>query len=202
MSKDQAEHLAAAINLKRSDLPGYRATPSQESADDRRQDTRLARCAGGVPPSKDIAKEDSPDFTVGAAAQVRQVSSSVTVLPSAALAAKDLAAVKSTRGRNCFRTFVNGILAKAGNGQVQFGKAQVTTFEPSASGADGAFGYRVRVVARSNGTRIPFYVDGLGFTSGPVEVSLDVMSIGRRFPAADEQKLFATLAQRAQGQST
>jgi len=202
MTKDQAEALAAAINLKRSDLPGYRATPSTSSGEDSKEDQRLNRCAGGVPDSKDVAKEDSPDFSTGGGTRVRQVSSTVSVLPTAALAAKDLAAVKSTRGRSCFRTFVNALLAKAGNGQVSFSKARVTPFQPATNGTDGAFGYRVRVTARGNGIRIPFFVDGLGFTKGPVEVALNVMSIGKRFPTTDEQRLLTVLVNRAQGQAS
>jgi hypothetical protein len=199
MSKSAATSLADAINLKPADLPAYQATPAEKDTADQAANARFTRCIGGVPTSKDIVDIDSPDFSAGAGAHARQLSSNVTVLPSAALAAKDLAAARSARARACFQTFVNELLRKSASGQVTFSSARITRLHPSAKGSDGAFGYRVRVVAKGPAARLPFYVDILGFTKGPVEVSLTGVSITEHLPSTLEERLLNTLATRAQG---
>jgi hypothetical protein len=199
MSKSAATSLANAINLKPADLPAYQATPAQKDTSDEAANARFARCIGAVPESKDIVNIDSPDFSAGAGTHARQLSSNVTVLPSAALAAKDLAAARSPRTRTCLRTFVNALLSKSASGQVTFSSARITRLHPSAKGSDGAFGYRVRVVAKGPAATLPFYVDILAFTKGPVEVSLTGVSITERLPSTLEQRLLDTLASRAQG---
>jgi hypothetical protein len=47
------------------------------------------------------------------------------------------------------------------------------------------------------GTTIVYYIDTFGFRLGPAEVGLTIVAIGKPDLAADEQRLFALLLDRA-----
>src|SRR5580692_3028620 len=67
---------AKAINLKASDLPGWKQSPDTTSSSDDATSSRLAACAGAQNPSKvDVVDVSSPNFDQGQT----EVSSDVTM---------------------------------------------------------------------------------------------------------------------------
>lgn len=198
-TKARAQAVAKAVNLTAADLPGFAGSPSRTTASDRRYSAMLATCSGGVPPSKSLVNVFSPDFTMeppgGLAHQ--EVSSNVSVLPSAKLVAQDLRSVKSARGRACLAKATGQLLKSMKVKGVTYGPVTITQLKRHAPGSDGSFAYRVRIDARASGLRIPFYVDAIGFSLGRAEVGLTTLGISEPFPATVEQSLLTLLAGRA-----
>ncbi len=217
-TRAQAAAIGQAVNLRSGDLPGFRASPHRETARDRRDSARLAACAGAVSSSRTVAASNSPDFTSGAGLQTEMVNSSVSVLPSAALAARDLAVTKQPKAENCLKRYLNSLLASQSNGRLTFGQLSLTQFSPAGATSSQTLGYRLTVTATVGGSTqvlrrgaapnrlvanlsvptatITLYLDLLDFLSGPVETTLDVMAIGHPFSPTVEQRLYGTLVAR------
>jgi hypothetical protein len=100
LTKFDAETLAREINLAQSDFPSYTVSPNTESKSDRQDDDRIARCAGGVPESAYKFDASSPDIDKGAI----DLSSEISVLPSAAAARRDTRAESSPVALRCAGT--------------------------------------------------------------------------------------------------
>src|ERR1700731_136653 len=62
MSADQANTVARAINLAAGDLSGYTGSPNVTTADARREQARMFRCAGVLPRSRAVVDLSSQDF--------------------------------------------------------------------------------------------------------------------------------------------
>lgn len=198
-TKAGARAFAAAVNLVAADLPGYTGRVVPTSAASKSLDVATSRCAGGVDPRRALVNVDSLDFTrpTPGGAGTEEVSSNVGVLPSSALAAKDLAAVRSARGRRCLAAGVNQLLRTMSAKGVTFGRAAISSLSHPAPGTDGSFGLRIKVTATVRSVKIPFWVDEFGFRLGPAEVSLTAVGVLHPYPAADEQRLLALLVARA-----
>jgi hypothetical protein len=198
-TKSRARAFAAAVNLTAADVPGFTGSVAHSTPADKSLGVTTARCAGGVDPRRAVVNIDSRDFNQmgsgGIAAE--EVSSNVGVLPSSALAARDLTAVRSARGRRCLAVAVNQLLRGMNAKGVTFGRAVISTRPHPAPGADGSFGLRIKVTADVHGVRIPFWVDEFGVRVGPAEVSLTALGVLHPFAAADEQRLLALLVARA-----
>jgi hypothetical protein len=198
-TKARARAFAAAVNLTAADLPGFTGSVAHSTPADKSRGVTLARCAGGVDPRRALVNIDSRNFKAmgsgGIAAE--EVGSNVGVLPSSALAARDLAAVRSARGRRCLAAAVNQLLHAMNAKGVSYGRAVLSTLPHPAPGADGSFGLRIKVTSDVHGLRIPFWVDEFGVRVGPAEVSLNALGVLHPFAAADEQRLFALLVARA-----
>lgn len=198
-TKARAQAFARAVNLTAADLPGFKGSPSSKSRAEQQFGAMLSRCAGGVDPSREVVDVDSPDFSMEAAQGLEEqdVNSNVSVLRSAALAAKDLKAVKSARGRSCLTKATNKLLTSMKTKGVTYGKTTLTKLKRSAPGSDGSFAFHFKVTANANGLRLPFYIDTIGFTLGPAEIGLTTLGIAEPFPATVEQRLLTLLAGRA-----
>jgi hypothetical protein len=198
-TRARARAIAAAVNLTAADLPGFTRSSSKATPGEQQFGAKLARCAGGANPARALVNIDSADFdrtSPGGIADT-EASSNVTLMPSARLAAQDLAAARSARGRRCLVVAVDQLLAAMKVPHIKFGRVTLTRVQLQATGATGSFGLRFKVTATSAGLRIPFYIDDFGFTLGPVEVGLTTLGVLTRFPAADEQRLFSLLIGRA-----
>jgi hypothetical protein len=198
-TKAEARAVARAVNLVAADLPGFTGSRAHSTPAARRFAAMLTRCAGGTLPGEALVNLDSPDFArMSAGSFVQQdVSSNVTVVRSPRLAAQDLAAVRSTRGKGCLAKAVGQLLRGIAAPGVRFGRIVVSSASQPAPGASGSYALRVKVTADASGVRIPFYIDGRGFTLGRAEVALTALGILQPFPAADEQRLFSLLLERA-----
>ncbi len=193
----QAQAAATAINLRAGDVAGFTTTPYKQTPQDQQSSAQLAKCAGGVAPSQQIVDTHSPDFNGGSGLQSQQLNSSVTVLPTEALASQDLNAVKSAKAQTCIVQFVNQLLSTKSNGQVTFGKASLSTLAPPSGAPAGSFAYRVTVPAKAAGTTIPFYVDLLGFTEKRTEIGLTGFGVSHPLDSSLEQRLYSLLGSRA-----
>jgi len=195
-TKAAATAFAKKVNLTAADVPGFTGKPNKTTASDQRTSEMLAKCSGGIDPRRDISDVPSLDFSLAGTGE-EEVSSDVSVLPSAQLVRADLKSVKSARGRKCLTQGTERLLAAMKDPGVKYGTITLTTLKRTAPGSDGSFAYRFRVNATAGGVKVPFFVDTFGFASGPAEVGLTTLGIGQPFPATDEQRLITLLAGRA-----
>jgi len=187
----EAEAWARAINLGDADLPGFVSTPAEvPTAVQRRESNRFARCAGSVPLRRSVGYFSSSTFErVEETPSYQLVFSSVTVMPTAALARRDLQASATRRARRCAARKLAGEFA-----QMRVLRVSVTR-RPAP--APGVVALRAVVVTRSYGLRMRTFLDIYGFVRGPVEVGLALMSLPRAFPATTAGDLLTRLQSRA-----
>jgi hypothetical protein len=201
-TKAAAKSFATAVNLHAGDVPGFKAgTVSKTTAADRKTAAAVAKCAGGVNPSRAVIDSSSRDFNGTAGLVRQQISSEVEVLPSSALVARDLAAAKSTRGKACVERALDKQFAALKVPGAKFGKISVESQPLQANGATGSFAYRFTLPVTVHGQRIHFYADNLGFTLGKAEVTLSAFGFGVPVSGTDELGLFSLLLRRAEAAS-
>ncbi|HEX3874943.1 MAG TPA: hypothetical protein VHW26_12400 [Solirubrobacteraceae bacterium] len=198
-TKVQAKAYAKAVNLKTGDIPGFKTgSVSKTTAADKKEGAASARCAGGVDPNRAVLDVNSPDFTGKSGIVEQDISSEVEVLPSAALVAKDLAAVKTSRGKKCVERSLQKEFAAMKIAGVKFGKVSLQSTSLPAEGASGSFAIRLTIPATIHGEKIPYYADFLAFTLGQSEVTLSALGFGAPVSGSDEQGLFSLLLRRAE----
>ena len=197
-TKAAAAAAAAAINLTAAEVgAGYTSAPSKKNPADDKDNAALAACIGSTPPSSAVVDVPSPDFTIGSGLQMRQVSSDVTVVPTNAQARSDLAAYHAAKATACLKTFIAKLLAGAAGPSVTFGPPLVTTVETPAPGADGSFGYDVKLTAKATGITLSFDVLLQAVLVKRSEVALTLLSIGQPFPVPERTRLLQALAAKA-----
>lgn len=192
-TKSQAATLARAVNLRSSDLPGYKSSPNPTTSSDVATGDKLAACAGGVPSSRDLVNTDSPTFTLGQ----QMISSGVEVLPLPSNVQQDLHAIRSARGQRCIRSLIGAALKQSQTGGVTFAAPKISLLSVPAQGTSGAFGLRLAATASEGSVHITAYVDLLGAAVGHAEVSLDAEGVSAPVSSATEQRLFGLLVRRA-----
>jgi hypothetical protein len=192
--------VATAISISHADLPAFKQQPNPMTTKEIAQNTQLTACIRGVPDSEALANTQSPNFLSSSGTSVT-ISSGAEILPSAALVAKDLAAVTGSRGLPCLLKQLRGELV----GKPQKGETvadYASRLAPALSGADSAFADRftviVTVVRKTTTLILPLYVDVIGFAYGQAEVSLTVEAVGSKPSTALERRLAALLLTRAQ----
>jgi hypothetical protein len=195
----QARAFAAAVNLKAGDLPGFRATavPKHPDAVEKHLEPELARCVGSLGAHSGAVEASSKDYERGASIVTQSVSSQVTVARSAALAARELSAIRSGQLQTCLSHYFNQLLKSQSLHGATVAAGAPKRGSPPAPGSAGSFGLRFTEIFTLHRLRIPFYVDILGFVKGPAEVSLFTFGVPRQFPAALEERLFSLLVERA-----
>jgi hypothetical protein len=156
-----------------------------------------ARCAGGVNPEHRVADIKSMSLQIGRGLQSTQIKSSVEVMPMAALAARNFAAVRSARGRACLRRLLPEVIGGSTASATRFGPAKLTFLPP----VHGSFGARITtsVAASSpvNPVRVPVYLDIFAILAGPAEVTLTSTSISHAASVTTEHRLLSLLVERA-----
>jgi hypothetical protein len=202
-AKARAIAYADAINLGGADVPGATIVKSEgEAKAPTLAGVELARCAGGVSPELRIVDIHSPAFRVASASKGERVKSSVEVMPTAALAARNNAAARSARGRACIARFLARALPEQSTGPLRHGPVSVSSLPNSLPGADGSFGLRLATTVigrnlRGGEIRTRVYTDEFGFVSGPAEINLTATGVSRPIPSATEQRLLSLLFSRA-----
>jgi hypothetical protein len=198
----QALAYAQAVNLSSSDLPGM-ILVKPETRNTAHPSDAFARCTGGVSPGQRVAEVFSALFK-GGPAVVRErvflrVESTVTVMPSAALAEQEMAADASARGRACLLHDWQRLFAGRTTELLRYGAVTAVQLPASAPRTHGAHGVRLilQATVTRSGAQVPRYIDDLEFASGPAEVLLSVTSTPRPLPQATEQLLLSVLAGRA-----
>jgi hypothetical protein len=201
----QARAYAHAVNLTAADVPGFVVSAKHsehETPAERRLEGELLRCTGGVGFNHGLAEASSQEFERKGGAVAQSVSSSITVLATSALAAKELTAIRSGHVRACLAHYLSLLFSGKRYEGFTVGPISIESGTPPALGTAGGFGWRVYTTIVGHGIAIPFYMDILGFVNGPAEVALVTYGLPRPFPAAVEQRLFSLLAERAKARST
>jgi hypothetical protein len=190
---------ARAVNLTPADVPGF--TPSakhqHDSPREKALERQMLRCAGAPGPAKAIAEEGSKDFELKHAILDFSVSSEVSVQPGTTRAGKGLSAIRGARARGCFSRYLEQSFSTQRIKGAKLGHVSIQSGTPPAPGTSGSFGWRVTARFVLRGVNVPIYLDFLGFTVGPSEVTLLSTGLLRPFPAAVQQQLFTTLLSRA-----
>jgi hypothetical protein len=198
--RTRAVAYAHAVNLTLADLPGARIVAGErEARAPSAAAIRFARCAGAVDPRLRIADVDSAKFALGAPG--RQIKSGVEVLPSAALAARNLAAVSSARGRACLARFLSQAARSAA--PTQSGHVSISSLPDLLPGSQGYLGLRVtfpistRNPVNGRPVQTQLTLDEFVFISGSAEITLSARTIKAPIPTATERRLLALLVSRA-----
>lgn len=199
----QALAFASAVNLRLTDVPGFKvsAEHEHESPAEKALEAKMLGCTGGVGSNEGLLKADSKDFHREVGIVNEGVSSHITVVQSAPVAAREFAAMSNPRIRSCLAHYTNllfGLLAKSpeSNG-MKATPVSITPLSISAPGMSVSFALRMTAAITDRGARIPFTMDLLGFAYGPAEVALFAYALPEPVPAATEQRLFSLLARRA-----
>ncbi len=206
-TRAQALAFAHAVTLTAADVPGFSVSSDHESesAKEKRLERAMLRCAGApgtgkgaAGASQGLAQESSKDFNLKHGILSLGVSSEVSVAQTAALARKELAAIRSARVRGCFSHYLDLLFKGQRYGAgASIGHVSIQSGTPPAPGMTGSFGWRVTAALTVDRIRIPFYLDFLGFVDGPAEVTLLSSGVPRPFPADAQQRLFSLLLSRA-----
>jgi hypothetical protein len=218
LSKAQAIALAQAINLRASDVPGFKASPREEktheTAAEKRLEQEMLRCVGasglgsafgsgrGSGFGKSLAEGRSKDFKLEHGILNLSVHSEVSVAQSAALASRDLSALRGSRVKACLSHYLN-LFFKAGvHPGTSIGPVSIQSGTPPAPGTSGSFGWRISATFTVRRIPVPFYFDILSFAYGPAEVTLFSSGLPAPFPAKAQENLFSLLVARAREHSS
>jgi hypothetical protein len=201
-TKQQAIAFASAVNLTRSDLPGFRVKPSEhekETPAEKQLEREMIRCAGGFAEKKHsaVAEVESPSFEADRSGLEQSISSQVTVARTAALAVKELAAFQNAHARSCISHYLGLSLKGEMRPGETIGPLSIRAGTPPAPGTTGSFGWRIQTAITVRSLTIPLYIDILGFVDGQAEVGLFGTGFGAAVPAATEERLFSLLLARA-----
>jgi hypothetical protein len=200
LTKQQALAFAHAVNLTSADVPGFGVSSRHggETPAEKRLEREMLRCAGTQGSGKGLAEVSSKDFEIKRGILDLGVSSEVGVAQTAALAARELAAIRSAHVRGCFSHFLDLIFkGKRFSGAI-VSPVSIASGTPPAPGTAGSFGWRITATFTVQRVRVSLYVDILGFVYGPASVTLFSSSLVRPFPAAIQQRLFSLLLARAE----
>jgi hypothetical protein len=204
LTRARALVFAHAVNLTSADVPGFVASRprASETAVEKRLEQQLRRCAGGGgAPNAALAHEQSQSFQLKRSILDLGVSSEVGVSKTAALAAGELAAIRSQRVRGCFTRYLDTLLKSQRNAGAAPGPVSIAAGTPPAPGAAGSFGWRITATFTVRRIKVPLYVDILGFVLGPARVTLVSSGALRPFPAVIQQRLYSLLLARARARS-
>ncbi len=190
--------LARAINLTAADVPGFVAAGREkeyETPAQRRLKAKLEECVhpGSATP---LAEAGSPNFQSQAGLTSASVQSEVTVASSAAIAAQELALVRSKRTRDCVSHYTGLLVRGQSHLGASFGAVSLVQRIPPAPGAGGSFAWRISVPFTAHGITLAVYFDVFGFVSGAEEVTLFVSELPVAPPARVEERLFSLLLER------
>jgi hypothetical protein len=200
LTKNQAMTFARAVNMIAADVPGFTATKREhehETAADRRFEHEMVRCAGTLSSNEKLVEVSSTKFKRGHVIPEFSVSSEVSVARTPALAARELAAIRSKRARTCVSRYLDRLFKGRNFQGATIGPVSIVSGTPPAPGATGSFGWRIAVKFSVHGIQIPLYFDILGLVYGSAQVSLFSTGLAAPFPAATQQRLFSLLLERA-----
>jgi hypothetical protein len=182
VTKASAVAFARAVNVRAGDLSGMEAVGIEHSAPNSGIAAfRFAECAGGISPARIVADVRSVLLWTSTNLQWRGIQSHVAVMPSEALARRNLVASTSRRGLRCERSR---------------GDTSVSPIRMVLPGGAHVAGSRIALSQGGSGHRLD-YKDFLRFVAGPAEVVL--VAAGSAHPVArgTERELLGVLYRRA-----
>jgi hypothetical protein len=215
---------ARAVNLRPADLPGWIVEPQKPTRHRSPNSKSLAakdelrRCAATFKEAKAVYKLKSPSYSAGAALHRATATSEVSIEPSAALARRELAAVRRLVGRPSTRACLarafelsaapnapsrNGVKVRIHLGRLRLAPFPVGSIAPGASDGIGlTFALPATYTVTAPG-RLPVRAsllttfDAIVVLVGRAEASVTTLDLGGQFPAKQEAGLLALVASRA-----
>jgi hypothetical protein len=218
----QLVDFARAVDLRPQDAPGFTVAPKRPKTRTHNKafedESAYRRCFRVAKEVKPVVKRASRKYQIGTTLHTNQVSSTVSIAPSLAIAGSGLREAKkvieSATARRCLtRLFdslgAHGQTIHAGHATVQV-KVGNLHFVPlpvaqAARGTDGSVGLSmrlgVRYVVSARGRTVTYptslQLDVLDFLVGRATVELGTMGFGASFPPELEATAFSRLASRA-----
>jgi hypothetical protein len=198
ITRADALAVANAISLRHGDLPTLKPEPNPNTAQDQRATAALTKCVGGVPDSEAFANTQSDNFV--SADQAITISSSTAILPTAALVAKDFAALARPQALTCVLDQLGASL-RASLPKADRATSTVARIPSVVPGVAESAAIRLEiVVAVPKGTRtvkVPIYSDVIGFAYGQAEISMNIQQTVDPPTGSFERQLAALLLTRA-----
>jgi hypothetical protein len=197
-----SQAIAAAINLKPSDMPGFKASgsssSSSSSASNDPVESRMARCGVAMSHPREVSA-DSPDFKKSSGVDFEQVSSHVGLERSPGTVATDLEAVRSSRVLNCFDKVLDGaqVGASIGSQTMHMIDVHASSLAYTVRGSDDAVDLRISLAYNPPGPVLTVFLDFRTIATGHDEVMLTTVRTFQPFPAAKANRLVALLLRRA-----
>jgi len=212
---------ARSVNLRAQDAPGFSVAPSR--AKTRAQgnvsgDGTLTRCLGVAKEVKPVFKLASDKFRIGTPLHTNEVSSSVSIAPSLAIARREVheaeQVLKSPKAAGCLARLFDSLYPPGqaihlphATVHVKLGNVRIAPIATSdaARGTDGSVGLSMKVgvryvvSARSRTVTVPssLELDELAFLVGRADVNLTTTGLGAAFPPELEASAFSRLVSRA-----
>jgi hypothetical protein len=203
-SRAQAVAFASAVNLRSTDLPGFKTHKAKpEAGGEQHASTRLGRCVESGHTQAGVEQE-SDKFERETNTGSLDAGSNVDVAASARAAEEALASVRSPALGQCIKqALMESIASETGHAELKgasLHRVLVSTVTPPAPGAE-SFGWIAQATLRYRGIAFPFAMGFEGFVRGRAIVLLSTVALPGRFPQSLGQRLFATLLRRAETHS-
>ena len=197
-----AAEYAHTVNLSGSDLPEMTQAAAEAPAPaPTAEGSAFARCDGESSPAGRVAEIQSAEFSAGRGASGKVLRSVVEVLPSPAVAARNLAAFQSRIGVQCYVRFLEAA-NKRRPGALRFGHTHMSSLPNPLAGEAPSFARRVKNILHGAGAggrpiAIAVYHDTYAFVQGSAEVELLATGFSSPVPLPTEQRLVELLYSRA-----
>jgi hypothetical protein len=188
--------IAGAINLRASDLPGFKAQPSGTGSGNPLNAKAKEACPG-ITSKGHRAFISSPNFQRSSSLEVQAVQSQVQIESSRRVAATDVAHLSSPNLPACYRRVFEGLTLPTNGGNVKITDVGVTRLSVTVPGADSAYGIRIKMVMSIETTHIPVQMDQVGFGVGRDLLNFFTMSLVEPLPASMENRLESLIVRRA-----
>ena len=189
----ELEARARASVLTPEDLPGYDARPPQPDDPAEAQFERaFAECARIVPPEGAFAEAESADYERAEGEVKGQITSEAVVLPDLATAQSDLTALRAPSAAACLRKAL--VEQPDGPGP---GVTVAPLKVPVPAGATGAYGFSVTIPSGTEPGSVPLRIERVGAVVGMVRLTLVTYSFGQPVPAAERDRLLASVVRRS-----
>lgn len=205
-SKADAVAYAHAVNLRSADLPTMvLVSPEQTVATG--GSSSLSHCLGGAHSVGPITEMNGPTFKGNSAlrreAVLARIYSTVAVMPSAALAAKDVEEGASRRGRACVAQYWKELDSNRATSRLTYGEVTLAPLPLALASVRHEYGNRVTIptTVTATGAQVPRYVDSYEFAVGRADIQLTVIISPLPFPTSTERLLLSVLAARAKAHS-
>jgi hypothetical protein len=212
---------ARAVNLRPQDVPGFTVAPRKPKTRTRikafEDESAYRRCFRIPKEVKAVVKLGSRKFQIGTSLHTNEVSSTVSIAPTLAIARRELRegkkVIESSTARRCLTRMFDSL---GSHGQaihvphatvrVKLGNLHFVPFPVSdaARGTDGSVGVSmklaVRYIVSAHGRTVTvpttLELDALEFLIGRASVNLGTIGLGASFPPELEASAFSQLVTR------
>ena len=203
LSRASERAVAAAINLRASDLPGFAVAGSSSGVTNGGDaGAQFKRCFGPLPGGGESSGYNSPNFTRGSGVDDVTLSSNVTFVTTAQLK-RDVALARRADFPHCFAQAFGAMTFKSDGVTITGSDARAQTLPTAPATAAGVLpvlGMRASLTWTVRGVGIPVYFDLFLVGVGHDELLLDSFALEQPYSSAAEKQLVSLLVARALAQ--